>query len=228
MTDHDGDRDRIVRHFLGQLSEPDDESIQRRRAEDPAYDELCQAIEGELIDDFVRGRLTAEQARRFREYYLVTPERSDNVRFAQAMLRSFANRSAAPRRTLAFATVAAFCLVGGFGIASLLRKPAAQAISCVLLPGIRRDAEVPQSIAVLRSTVMLQLHLRRDTELSGDRAVLRPVGGDEIWRQRVLPGADRETEVTVPAGTLTDGDYLLTLESGRQPVASYYFRIVRR
>ena len=57
---------------------------------------------------------------------------------------------------------------------------------------------------------------------------LRRVGSnDEIWRQKVVSGADQPIEVLVPVTGLPDGGYLLFLIAGEKTVATYRFHAPR-
>jgi hypothetical protein len=86
----------IRSHLLGTL----DEELRRRleellitdkypedETEEGSYEELILAVEDELIDDFVRGRLSPEDSVRFRRNFLGNPERRRKILFASALER---------------------------------------------------------------------------------------------------------------------------------------------
>lgn len=60
--------------------------------EDERYLERMMLVESELIEDYVRGNiLTTEEKQRFDNYFLVTPERREKLKFIESMALSYAS-----------------------------------------------------------------------------------------------------------------------------------------
>lgn len=76
----------IVKYLLGQLSDAKMVKIEEKYVTDKNFFEQLLAIEDDLIDDYVRGRLTRRQRRQFETYFLSTPERRDKLEFAFSLL----------------------------------------------------------------------------------------------------------------------------------------------
>jgi hypothetical protein len=94
----------IRNHLLGTLNQElrvlleelliTDES-QKDETEEGSYEELILAVEDELIDDFVRDRLSPEDNERFRRNFLGNPERRWKILFASALGRYVDSAAAA-------------------------------------------------------------------------------------------------------------------------------------
>jgi hypothetical protein len=215
---------------LGQLSPSEEGALVRHRAESARFDEWCQAVEEELIDDFVQNRLSHEDAALFQREYLITAERSLKVAFAEAMLRSFdAPATARPVRGLRMLAIAPAVFLAIAGALFFFKESPVAVASYTLVPGAVRALEPVQELRIPPTAVLLKLMARPDAGLSADHAALRPVGTEDvILRQTVVPGPRNTVEVLVPAASLSNGDYLLILQAGEESVASRYFRIAKQ
>lgn len=95
----------VVRYLLGDLPEDAQVEMEDRAFSDPEYMRVIEAVEADLIDAYVRGRLRAPELRQFESRFLASPERRRKVEFARAWAR-VADESkpvpagAAPARTL--------------------------------------------------------------------------------------------------------------------------------
>jgi hypothetical protein len=72
-------------YLLGELAEEESVRVEDQYFSSDAYLELLQAVEAQLMDDYVRDRLTSEKKRRFEERYLGSPQGREGVRFALAL-----------------------------------------------------------------------------------------------------------------------------------------------
>src|SRR5882762_11304900 len=80
-------QERIRRYLLGQLSDGAGEEMERDLlANEDIFAELL-VIEDELTDEYVKGRLTPDERANFERHFLATPERQEDLRFAQALNR---------------------------------------------------------------------------------------------------------------------------------------------
>jgi len=77
----------IRRYLLGQLSDGASEEMERDLlANEEIFAELL-IIEQELTDEYVNGGLTPDERANFERHFLATPERQEDLRFAQALNR---------------------------------------------------------------------------------------------------------------------------------------------
>src|SRR5882762_8945174 len=80
-------QERIRRYLLGQLSDGAGEEMERDLlANEEIFAELL-IIEQELTDEYVNGGLTPDERANFETHFLATPERQEDLRFAQALSR---------------------------------------------------------------------------------------------------------------------------------------------
>src|SRR5690349_64621 len=82
MTDVDK---RSAEYLLGGMPDHEREAFERDYFADPsAFERLAQA-ESDLLDAYVRHRLTPDQRARVERVYVADPRRRERVRFAQAL-----------------------------------------------------------------------------------------------------------------------------------------------
>lgn len=78
--------DTVARRFLlGQLSEEEQGQIAERAFTDPESFIFLQAVEADLIDDFLYGDLSPEEEEQFQGHFLSKPGRRHNLRIAKAL-----------------------------------------------------------------------------------------------------------------------------------------------
>ena len=75
------------RFWLGQLSPEEQGRIEELAFGDPQSFELLEAVEDDLIDEFVYNDLSAEERKRFQEHFLTQPGRREDLRIADALRR---------------------------------------------------------------------------------------------------------------------------------------------
>src|SRR5215471_4881323 len=76
---------RLVRYLLGDLSEEEQVEIEDHAFGDPQHLLYLQAVESDLIDEYVRDRLTKSERRQFEDRFLASAERRRKVDFARAL-----------------------------------------------------------------------------------------------------------------------------------------------
>src|SRR5262249_11614511 len=138
LSDDAGTHRRIVRYLLGQLSKSEEAIVGQQRTDDKIFDELVQAVEEEMIDDFVQGRLSFEDLRCFEEHYLITPERLQKVEFARTLQMSFA-QPATQRGGLWIAAASAGIIILMLLVGSRYWSQPSAVVSYTLAPGSVRD-----------------------------------------------------------------------------------------
>ena len=87
----------IAQYLLGELPEEQQVEIEDRAFSDKDYLASITAVENDLIDEYVRGELSAAARQRFETRFLASAERRKRVEFARA-LRTVVSESAAPER----------------------------------------------------------------------------------------------------------------------------------
>jgi hypothetical protein len=237
------DTSRISRYLLHEADEREQEEIERRYLTDPEYLALLDAVEGDLIDAYVRRELSHAQRARFEKYFLCTRARRERLQMAEALQQNLRpERKAWPRAALAIA--ASLLVILGLGAAWLFlatRNPQPATpqvipqraetpkppvtIAVTLLPGLTRDSALPQKI-VLRPDVE-QVRVNALVELDGDWRDLRASLG--TWTASNLTlNADRTVTIAIPAAQLAPGEHVLVLTSGGEPLGDYAFVVEKK
>src|SRR5262249_45164312 len=85
----------LIQYLLGELSSPERDAIEDRYLTDEAFHEELLVCEGELIDAYVRGELSFEQRGHFERWFLRSPGRQEQLKFAKALVR-FGSESPMP------------------------------------------------------------------------------------------------------------------------------------
>ena len=75
----------MERYLLGELSESEQSVLEKEYFTDSQFFDEILKTENELVDDYVRGRLSKEVRQRFEQSYMAHPERSERVKFAAAL-----------------------------------------------------------------------------------------------------------------------------------------------
>jgi len=78
-------RQEAVRYLLGDATDAEKEVLERRFFEDALASEEIAAVEDELVDDYVAGRLAGAERIRFEQVYLTTRDRAAKIEFARAL-----------------------------------------------------------------------------------------------------------------------------------------------
>src|SRR6185503_7146155 len=89
----------ILRYLLGELPEDQQVEIEDRAFSDKDYLATITAVENDLIDEYVRGDLTAADQQRFESRFLASAERRKRVEFAKA-LRTVVSEARAPEKNM--------------------------------------------------------------------------------------------------------------------------------
>jgi len=84
----------VTRYLLGSLPEAEAERLDELSFSDDEFTEALGTAEKDLIDAYVQGELSGAALEQFKSYYLASPLRREQVRFAQAF-QVFAEKSAA-------------------------------------------------------------------------------------------------------------------------------------
>ena len=244
--------ERLIEYLLGG-SDGDTERLDELGIADDAIAGRLAVLENDLVDAYVRGELPEPTRERFRVHYLATEYRREKVRFAEALARLDARKSATSSRAswtswlrlpglmpqwsaaaLAMLVVAAV----GYVLWNSVPKGSPQSpstISLLLLPDTRAGEgvaalEVPAGTA----QVTLRLKLEFDDFPAYAATIRDPADGRAVRSASELKpetGPDGTTvSITLPASALMPRNYVVEL-SGIPPqgapelVASYPFRL---
>src|SRR5262245_37426750 len=86
MNNTQGNENLFYRFLLGEASPDEQEQIEIRLLEDAEFQEVIQAAEFDLIDDYIRGDLNAGQVRSFELNFLNSPARRRKLEMARVVL----------------------------------------------------------------------------------------------------------------------------------------------
>jgi anti-sigma-K factor RskA len=77
----------FTRYLLGDLSEKEQVEIEERAFRDRQYLLEIEAVECDLIDDYIRGALCESERRQFEDRFFASAERRRKLKFAKALER---------------------------------------------------------------------------------------------------------------------------------------------
>ena len=119
----------IVNYLLGNLPEAETDRLDQLSVTDDEFAEFLEAVENELIDDYIRGELPENRRARFESHYLTSATRLEKVAIARTLLKRADNPESSalvkewirprivPSRTyqwLAIAAAVAMFLLAGY------------------------------------------------------------------------------------------------------------------
>jgi hypothetical protein len=227
-------------YLLGATAEADGQSLEVEYFESATALESVEAAEEALIEEYLSGRLTPDDRRRFEEYYLASPvhrRRVEMIRRLSAGKSPVVTRR--PSRTYVplLAAAAVLVLIAGAATWFSLRAPrdeAAQTTQAVppppsatvparrvldwaLSPIALRSASESPALVVPAGTDVVRLRLDADgavPPLTRGRVVIRTVAGRDVWEGPIVPdppSAPAIAAADVPAERLVPDDYTVTL-----------------
>jgi anti-sigma-K factor RskA len=93
-TDHKSSRRELMtRYVLGTMSEEERSEVEDQSFADPEFFHELESVRDELIDDYLRVELPAEERELFEKNYLSLPHGCERVEFARALLERLDRRS---------------------------------------------------------------------------------------------------------------------------------------
>jgi hypothetical protein len=93
--------DRMTRYLLGELSPEEMLQVETEYFRDEDYFESIQALEDQLVRDFIRGEMSPDLYRRFEARYRSSPELNEKIEFAQAVFSGCSSLIVEERRGVA-------------------------------------------------------------------------------------------------------------------------------
>lgn len=99
MALNHNDQSAIRQYLLRQLSDEQEQDLERRvLIEDDLFEEL-EVSETQLIDEYVAGDLNLEERKQFEEHFLTTDKRERDLEFARVLRRYAVSRGDSPANT---------------------------------------------------------------------------------------------------------------------------------
>jgi len=97
LTQAEDNDELLIQYLLGELSEEEQEGVERRYISDPEFYEQLLAVEDDLIDAYAEGELSQSRRTGFESHFLGSTEGQARVVFAKAWLAYAARQSKAAR-----------------------------------------------------------------------------------------------------------------------------------
>jgi hypothetical protein len=223
----------IRQYLLGETSEEEAQAIERAYfAQEERLDEVG-AVEADLLEDYLAGRLPASSRARFETHYLRTPAHRRRLAMARA-LRAEAHASHRSRKVLYFFPLAAaailvlavLAVVWALRLPGESRLPQANVVALhVPLVAVRGEGATPTAhLGPGAGAQALELRLEQGAATPPYTLLLRTVEGQEVWRGE----AAEQPTFRIPATGLAAGDYVAELTSGLDgSVQRYSLRVLR-
>ena len=86
MAQEPTDRETIRKYLLADLAEPQQQALEKRLLSDNKFLEELEIVEDELIDEYWRGELDAQQTIQFQSVFLAASERRNKLRFGRIFM----------------------------------------------------------------------------------------------------------------------------------------------
>ena len=186
----------IRRYLLGELSEAEALSLEERYFAEPDVFEQVWAVENELVDDYVAGRLGTGERERFERAYLSSPRHRERVAVARALQATLPR----PTQRLVWWAVAAAVpvLVGALWLLSARSPDAPKVVDVSPTPTPRHEVSptaaptpivrAPVVVAFALSPILLRggkeqppLRIPQGTD-----EVLLNLGGEPVTARRLI------------------------------------------
>jgi len=212
------DQETVRRYLLGHLTAERQQEVEQRLLTEDAFFEELEIGEDELIEEYLAGGLHDTEREGFEHYFLATPERQQNVRFAEVLRRY------SPQRQIywwnnqtylrAAATVAIVIMLAGVLWFLRYRAAPTPTIATLTLTISNSDrAEGPQAAKTKREVDELRIVLllpERSTPAPRYRVELMT----EMRETRILKVVKqdaRSVSVVIPAAQLSRGQAAIRL-----------------
>lgn len=244
------DRALLFRYLLDRLAPLERESIEEEFFKNGVLFEEVEAVEDDLIDLYVLGRLSAEDRGRFETVLLDKSNRiRQRVANAQALQSHIRKQKSPLTRERSWrpriAVVAAILVIVLGAVTwkilhvapptSRVQAPPRKVsqppleIALNLKPGTTRASGSLPEIEIPVSDASLVLHLMLDqAETAPLTALIETPEGKKIWRKEHIQPDGLLLIVHVPAAALPPNDYVVRVSTNAgEPVTDYVFRVAR-
>lgn len=210
MSETNWDPSAVRAYLLAQLSELEKADVERLLAADPEYALFFTSLEDELVTDYVRGRLSDDERRRFERYYQSTEEHARKIQFARALARSFDRDPRPAWRSWVWASVA-FMVV----VPLVIWLFQTRTVTADLYPGIYRGSGQMQRIHIGLLTAKVRLRLHCNRSFSQAMVSLRTSGATKDLYSGSIPIPNGIGFWQVPAAILGPGEYVVEVDQNQ-------------
>jgi hypothetical protein len=239
-------QDLLRRYLLGDLDGEIRQKLEEELMTDESSLEELEAVEDELLDECVLGKLTPAEEEKVKRTFLSTPEREERLRFAKVFHRYAASQKSLeavnpvrlttapaflgwPVRIALFVALA--IVVGGVWLynRSTQNPPRLAMITLTPTSSSRGEATAITKVRLAPGTDVLKVVLELPAEVKGQnlRAELESESG-VTKRLEVSEENSREAAVTIAASQLRPAQYALKLfainpDGSEQRIPGSYF-----
>src|SRR2546423_314400 len=197
----------MTRYLFGELSESEQAQLEERYFTDAqTFDQLAQ-LETELVDNYARGRLSAQIAQKEREREARQQLDNEQARTQELTAELERARSEPELQPTPTTTERPAPAVAAPSVASLV----------LMAGGIRGvDTGAAPTLVIHKVTQQVRLQLKlRENEYQSYQLVLQAVGGKEVFNRRHIKPLTTKSGASfifsLPASKVGVGDYILTL-----------------
>jgi|KBSSwiStaDraftv2_1062776.scaffolds.fasta_scaffold94727_3 hypothetical protein len=234
MTEHSQDETLLRRYLLGQLSLEEQVQVEARLFLQDEYEQLAEAVETELIDDYAYHDLSETERQEFNDHFLARSDRHEDLRIARALKRFVNSQPEVINPLVAQPTdtrnVSPFPVQVGFWSRMRNRSPAAMALAAGVLivffviiwfifQSARKEREVPFQAQQPRPAAT-ELPSREPVQPQDEqvRNVDKPAqnqgstGQNERYRRPRSKRSDEALEVSTPpngSGLVTTATFII-------------------
>jgi hypothetical protein len=223
------------RYLLGQSGEEECAAIEREYFADATALDRVAAVEDDLIEDYLAGRLAADERDGFEKHYLASPQHRTRVETIRRLIAMPGEGRPRARSSLRYLAIAATLLMAAGVLWRVVPRraensgapperpvtsalPEQRIFAVSLSPIAVRSAGNSQNVVIPAGTDVIALQLEGDTapaKAGNARAVIQTVAGDAIWQGPASSTPDLPAGVIarfdVPASRLGVDDYIVVL-----------------
>lgn len=214
------------RYLLGLLADAERDAVEARLFDSPDFLLLVEAVEGELMDEYVDGSLPAVERKRWEAYLTAHPESRERLQFARVLHGHFAAKRPRWKGYLPVLAIAAALLAGIFMWERRENSPVPGkqpvVFAMALNPGTLRFAsERAQVMTIPPSAEIVRIDFR---SAGAVKATVRLIDtGNAVWT-----GDAKQGVAELRAPILGNGDYVATtFDAAGEELADYTFRVRR-
>ena len=228
MTENVENEISMKQYLLGELTEAEQQQLEERLMTSSECFELLLIAEDELVDEYVRGTLSAREQERFNDYFLCTPERRQKLTFSRSLQKYILNKADRPGPVWAWPSFLAFLrapdpIMGWSLAAALLLIVFVGSWSTLKIWRLQHQPMVPAGREQDLQRQLAQLHERNDQsnrelqrqqnqraaleqELAALKTSTSQHSSPSMIAFALTPGMVRDMEgmkkVAIPAGTM--------------------------
>jgi hypothetical protein len=234
---------RIRLYLLGQLSDGAGEELEQNILTNAELFEELLVVEDELIDDYLASKLDQDERANFEQYFLATPERHEQLRFARALNRHVTLASqqksatgnswlALPFLFRAAAAIVVVTLIAGMMWFFLNRRSAPETFATLNLTISQstrgEGAQAPKISPPSQDALRIVLRLPDQSPTAGRYRVELESDNGQTKSLKTVAQDGQSVTVVIPASELNRGPYSLKVfavgsDGAEQRIKGNYF-----